>query len=901
MSLKAHEQVVRVKNLYNKYDIGFDETGSMQHPQLKGKGGGGQFLGGRVVTQNFAHVNGYRGNEWHEPGRMRHANDWSGGQPMWNGCNGCPNPCPNPWDPCEKNEVMSPPFMAPPLWRGIQNYPGHGYRIRGIPSSVPVGRLSESSWVDSMLENENVWNDNGRNAQHWRGDINSTYGRPDGRRNGAAYYSRRDYGKYNGWMQGAPHDPHSREDIEKRYGAHYTPWNDENRNVEEDYRHSMNFGASLSPPPYSPHSIPLPHHSTMYHGLEDRRLAEKELAQHVPPPTHQQPESVSLFAMLSGIPNSPPLEEQQCIPPHVPNVHHATVDLPVRRKRKVRIEDKRPEEPAGPASGVEEKRVDEPRAPARCAAKVDDKHVEEPRNLYTSCAAQVEDQVVDARTFYTGGTTLEDKCVEDQRKNGSVAIKTEEKRLDEPRAYDGEMPKPWSSRALEENISPDCETVSSRQDAGSLERSESDTHPSISPTPDNEAKRQPKEIQQSNPQIPAEAGHEDSEDEWLGDQEAWTEYAVNPLAVRFSQDSIHPFFYRRGPVTSVLGKIMHAPPQESQNRSHQTERLLLPPFAPIRILSSTPPDSHKENDAEMWALDNRRLYALQLAAVQRWPARCLTKVLVTDHLPRKKFKTNYRKFKTQTKGRSVHVVAKFQHFDEWDWFTAAMEKEFAGIRHHVGCVLQFFQFLPMFCIFFVYIQKSEADHDKMVRGVMFVVMALAFALDYIRKRMPQLDMYVAERQVRALLDGDSIRAPNWVPLFPVHRQGTVPYLCYMLLFVLLGLLPYIFICIDYARVRSIAISVWIGLGLIMIKSLVVAKGRLTDPEVTRFPHIKNSTEDEYAHADDDYGMFDHDSGTLMKKARSEPLTGHGASLKRTASRAHAPAECGSDFTMVQSA
>ena len=44
----------------------------------------------------------------------------------------------------------------------------------------------------------------------------------------------------------------------------------------------------------------------------------------------------------------------------------------------------------------------------------------------------------------------------------------------------------------------------------------------------------------------------------------------------------------------------------------------------------------------MWSLDNRRLYALQLAAMDIWPRLCRVRCLSRERLPRHKFKTQYR-------------------------------------------------------------------------------------------------------------------------------------------------------------------------------------------------------------------------------------------------------------------
>lgn len=106
-----------------------------------------------------------------------------------------------------------------------------------------------------------------------------------------------------------------------------------------------------------------------------------------------------------------------------------------------------------------------------------------------------------------------------------------------------------------------------------------------------------------------------------------TEHWVDIIRVRFSQEQIHPFFHQRGPIRDCLAEIRNEEVQEDEmtpgdTRGSPTVRLV-PPFQPIRCIRS---DLH----GDLVSLDNRRLYALQLAAVERWPARCLACVWVAE-------------------------------------------------------------------------------------------------------------------------------------------------------------------------------------------------------------------------------------------------------------------------------
>jgi len=102
---------------------------------------------------------------------------------------------------------------------------------------------------------------------------------------------------------------------------------------------------------------------------------------------------------------------------------------------------------------------------------------------------------------------------------------------------------------------------------------------------------------------------------------------VDIIRVRFSQEQIHPFFHQRGPIRDCLAEIRNEEVQKDEVASADTlaspNVRLVAPFEPIRCVRS---DLH----GDLISLDNRRLYALQLAAVERWPARCLACVWVAE-------------------------------------------------------------------------------------------------------------------------------------------------------------------------------------------------------------------------------------------------------------------------------
>lgn len=116
---------------------------------------------------------------------------------------------------------------------------------------------------------------------------------------------------------------------------------------------------------------------------------------------------------------------------------------------------------------------------------------------------------------------------------------------------------------------------------------------------------------------------------------------VEVVSIRFSQEQIHPFFHKCGPILDALPSIKNevAKPAEAlaADSAEAPSVRLVPPFPPIRCFQ------HKELNNDLISLDNRRLYALQMAAVERWPARCLARVLVAEELPWEVLQAEYRK------------------------------------------------------------------------------------------------------------------------------------------------------------------------------------------------------------------------------------------------------------------
>mmetsp|Transcript_71028 Transcript_71028/g.169479 ORF Transcript_71028/g.169479 Transcript_71028/m.169479 type:complete len:615 (-) Transcript_71028:55-1899(-) len=139
----------------------------------------------------------------------------------------------------------------------------------------------------------------------------------------------------------------------------------------------------------------------------------------------------------------------------------------------------------------------------------------------------------------------------------------------------------------------------------------------------------------------------------------WEERWISPLAVRFSQGKIHPFFHERGPISEVMLQI---------KLKDGKRKRIDPPFPPIRLL-------HLKEQGVLVTLDNRRLYALQRFALQEWPSPCLVKALCVDELTPTRLRAENRKFTNRLCGLQLEVESRSNAFDTFSWVTEAAHTE----------------------------------------------------------------------------------------------------------------------------------------------------------------------------------------------------------------------------------
>lgn len=147
----------------------------------------------------------------------------------------------------------------------------------------------------------------------------------------------------------------------------------------------------------------------------------------------------------------------------------------------------------------------------------------------------------------------------------------------------------------------------------------------------------------------------------------WEERWISPLAVRFSQGKIHPFFHERGPISEVMLQIKLREDEAGADGSPAWKRIE-PPFPPVQLL-------HLKEQGVLITLDNRRLYALQRFALQEWPTVCLAKALCVDELTPTRLRAENRKFTNRLCGMQLEVESRQNAFDTFSWVTEAAHSE----------------------------------------------------------------------------------------------------------------------------------------------------------------------------------------------------------------------------------
>lgn len=161
---------------------------------------------------------------------------------------------------------------------------------------------------------------------------------------------------------------------------------------------------------------------------------------------------------------------------------------------------------------------------------------------------------------------------------------------------------------------------------------------------------------------------------------------LDPLAIRFSQAHISPFFRDGRPLEGAdkLIEIEPLPAPENGKKAPPYDVFLIHPFPIIGVISWRPKirdttgvveyddrGLEKIGNRAWFTFDNRRLCALQRAAMEQWPKRACIVVVCLEDVPGEG--REVRKFRTRTEGNWVEVSSSTLGTSErdvlchWDW------------------------------------------------------------------------------------------------------------------------------------------------------------------------------------------------------------------------------------------
>lgn len=178
---------------------------------------------------------------------------------------------------------------------------------------------------------------------------------------------------------------------------------------------------------------------------------------------------------------------------------------------------------------------------------------------------------------------------------------------------------------------------------------------------------------------------------------------LNPLCIRYSQPRIAPHFRDGHLLEETLAEVTEAPlecePQptdepldEAASGPPPFDLVLIPPFPAIRVIRWRPKIRSKDGEAKRdengdqilgrlawFALDNRRVHVMQLAAARLWPRRCAMAVRCIEEVPGSTVR-ELRKFRTTTEGRSVEVGVRAGDTRSFRWAQAVPRGSVIGSR-----------------------------------------------------------------------------------------------------------------------------------------------------------------------------------------------------------------------------
>lgn len=287
--------------------------------------------------------------------------------------------------------------------------------------------------------------------------------------------------------------------------------------------------------------------------------------------------------------------------------------------------------------------------------------------------------------------------------------------------------------------------------------------------------------------VPSQVIPEDSDADGTQEKVKMVRRFVNPLSIRFSQAIIYRTFHDGRNVSEAVDAIRaHDHPQDPGTVK------LVQPFPFIRVLRGQRSLTYlNDNNAPqpevldcedyldqdlLFTIDNRRLYALQKAAIRRWPKRCLAEVWEMERLP---YKRHAKKFDNYKDGHTVQFGSGRGSSDisMWCSFKNAEEQEVDMFLSPIESILALAKLAPAFLLI-----RDRVRPFLVQESQMFLIGALVWScvISWVRMFViaEKFEHRLLQHHVLDILNSDSFNISDSLPApvanalgCPRKRQG----------------------------------------------------------------------------------------------------------------------------------
>eukprot|EP00397_Hematodinium_sp_SG-2012_P014607 GEMP01014853.1.p1 GENE.GEMP01014853.1~~GEMP01014853.1.p1 ORF type:complete len:320 (+),score=62.85 GEMP01014853.1:385-1344(+) len=287
----------------------------------------------------------------------------------------------------------------------------------------------------------------------------------------------------------------------------------------------------------------------------------------------------------------------------------------------------------------------------------------------------------------------------------------------------------------------------------------------------------------------------------------WTVAMANPFSIHFTQTLIHA---SRDDVQSKITTHRGA-------YGGLGDVALIAPFSSIRVF---------EYDQHLWTLDNWKLYTLQCAAMERWPRRCVVRVLFADTIPTRSMAGKdaldaTKEYLSSYEGKGVSVLR--DSLANWNWYDEATKRELESLHRLTSLLFSIFECLPiLYCILRQLLRQIFVPQFSPLLLCSF----FSWGIDRSVIHAP-IHAVVCDRHIQALVAGGGakLKLPSFLRqctflgedfLAPVV---SLPYTCYLLCVILVNALPYgiVIVLAEGSLLTGTVrrcVAVWLGIFLV---------------------------------------------------------------------------------------